>query len=89
MEASSISHGFSLASLLLKMDSSCKVLGDTAIAARTYSGARDEDDSRAVAMVVRSRSRLRGGVSDERLLVCCCSVMVISDVKVAWGRCNG
>ncbi|QCD96855.1 hypothetical protein DEO72_LG6g1565 [Vigna unguiculata] len=71
------------------MDSSCKVLGHTTMAARTYSGARDKDDSRAAAVVVRSRSWLHGGVSDERLLVCCCSILVISDVKVAWGRCNG
>jgi len=74
MQASSIPHGFSLASLLLKMDSSCKVLGDTTMAAWTYSGARDKDDSRVAAVVVCSRSRLRGGVSDEWLLVCCCSV---------------
>ena len=69
MEALSIPHGFSLASLLLNMDSSCKVLGDTTMAARTYSGARDKDDSRAAAVMVRSRSRLRGGVSDEWLLL--------------------
>ena len=51
------------------------IRGDAAMAARTCLGARDEGDSRAAVVVVRSRSRLRGGVNDERLLVCCCVMM--------------